>query len=66
MPASAAFAALKARLKCSGRKGPAGELVQLGEMCIRDSSKTMGRHVKSVDNALQRIKRKLQKYLEKK
>ena len=29
-------------------------------------SKTMGRHVKSVDNALQRIKRKLQKYLEKK
>ena len=26
-------------------------------------SKTMGRHVKSVDNALQRIKRKLQKYL---
>ena len=29
-------------------------------------SETMGRHVKSVDNALQRIKRKLQKYLEKK
>ena len=29
-------------------------------------SKTMGRHVRSVDNALQRIKRKLQKYLEKK
>ena len=29
-------------------------------------SKAMGRHVKSVDNALQRIKRKLQKYLEKK
>ena len=29
-------------------------------------SRAMGRHVKSVDNALQRIKRKLQKYLEKK
>ena len=29
-------------------------------------SQAMGRHVKSVDNALQRIKRKLQKYLEKK
>ncbi len=29
-------------------------------------SEAMGRHVKSVDNALQRIKRKLQKYLEKK
>ena len=29
-------------------------------------SAAMGRHVKSVDNALQRIKRKLQKYLEKK
>ena len=29
-------------------------------------SEEMGRHVKSIDNALQRIKRKLLKYLEQK
>ena len=34
--------------------------------CYVEISEEMGRHVKSVDNALQRIKRKLLKYLEEK
>lgn len=32
----------------------------------QEISQEMGRHVKSIDNALQRVKRKLQKYLEEK
>ena len=32
----------------------------------QEISREMGRHVKSIDNALQRIKRKLLKYLEEK
>ena len=32
----------------------------------QEISEDLGRHVKSIDNALQRVKRKLQKYLEEK
>ena len=30
----------------------------------QEIAETLGRHVKSIDNALQRVKRKLEKYLE--
>ena len=36
----------------------------LDGMSYQEIAKNLGRHVKSIDNALQRVKRKLEKYLE--
>jgi len=41
-------------------------LLYLEGKSYQEIAKEIGRHVKSIDNALQRVKRKLQKYVEEK
>ena len=39
-------------------------MAYLGGKSYQEIAKDLKRHVKSIDNALQRVKRKLEKYLE--
>ena len=45
-------------------KAPVNACPVGGSECAKKIAEALGRHVKSIDNALQRVKRKLEKYLE--